>query len=267
MERTENNLYLPTRAPILDICSETGLEKTYRIQAEVSASYGQFLEISLPGFGEAPISLSDIGDNWVDLTIRNTGRLTSKIHELSPGDFLYWRGPYGRGFPLERFTNGHVVIIAGGTGLAPVRGIVNYFQSRQNDVRKLDILAGFKTPSEVICSKDLQKWEQNFNTIITVDDACEPWKGCEGVVTSFIPDLEIEDPDSTHAVAVGPPVMIKFAVQEFLQKGVCEDRIWVSQERRMHCGLGKCGHCKIEDKYVCLDGPVFNWAEAKDLKD
>lgn len=267
MECAEKNPYLPHPAPIAAICPETELERTYRIQARVSADFGQFLEISLPGFGEAPISVSDIGDDWVDLTIRKAGRLTSRIHELHTGDYLYWRGPYGRGFPLDRFTGGHVVIIAGGTGLAPVRGVVNYFRDRRDRVRKLDILAGFKTPSGVICSGDIQSWEQCFNTIITVDDACEPWSGCEGLVTNFIPDLEIEDPESTHAVVVGPPVMLRFAVQELLSKGVFEDRIWISLERRMHCGLGKCGHCRIDGRYVCLDGPVFNWTDAKHLKD
>mgnify|MGYP006279509541 CR=1 FL=1 len=267
MQSTGKNPYLPGPAPILTICPETEMENTYRIQAEVSADFGQFLEISLPGFGEAPISVSDIGDNWVDLTIRKTGRLTSRIHELQPGDCLYWRGPYGRGFPLERFAGGHLVIVAGGTGLAPVRGIINHFRDRRDSVGRLDILAGFKTPSGVICSGDIQSWEQTFHTIITVDDACEPWSGCEGMVTNFIPDLALENPESTHAVVVGPPVMLRFAVQELLKKGLSGDRIWISLERRMHCGLGKCGHCRIEDKYVCLDGPVFNWTEAKHLKD
>ena len=131
MACAEKNPYLPHPALILAICPESEKEKTYRIQAPVSADFGQFLEISLPGFGEAPLSMSDIGDNWVDLTIRKTGRLTSRIHELDTGDCLYWRGPYGRGFPIDRFTGGHVVIIAGGTGLAPVRGMVNYFRDRR----------------------------------------------------------------------------------------------------------------------------------------
>jgi len=126
--------------------------------------------------------------------------------------------------------------------------MINYFRDRPERVRKLDVLAGFKTPSAVICSGDIQSCEQCFNTIITVDDACVPWSGCEGLVTNFIPDLEIGDPESTHAVVVGPPVMLRFAVQELLKKGLFEDRIWISLERSMHCGLGKCGHCRIEDR-------------------
>ena len=267
MEAMQENPYLPFAAPILDIYPETEMEKTYRIQARLSANFGQFLEISLPGYGEAPISLSDIGEDWVDLTIRNAGRLTSRIHQLNPGDHLYWRGPYGQGFPLENFTGGHIVIVAGGTGLAPLRGVINHFRSNQDSVRKLDILAGFKTPSEVVCSRDIENWEQCFNTVVTVDDACEPWDGCEGLVPNFIPGLDIREPENTRAIAVGPPVMIKYAVQELLNKGIFQDKIWVSMERRMHCGMGKCGHCKIEDKYVCLDGPVFNWSLAKNLKD
>jgi len=267
MESIYNNPYLPSAAPILDIIPETEMEKTFRVQAEVSANFGQFLEISLPGFGEAAISLSDIGDDWLDLTIRKTGRLTSRIHELNKGDYLYWRGPYGQGFPLKRFINQHLVVIAGGTGLAPVRGIINYFHNRPEKILQLDIVAGFKKPSEVLFPDDLKRWEKTFNTLVTVDEACEPWSGCEGLVTKFIPDLEIGDLETTEALAVGPPIMIKFAVQELVKQGVFEDRIWVSLERRMHCGLGKCGHCKIEDKYICQDGPVFNWSQAKALKD
>ena len=129
------------------------------------------------------------------------------------------------------------------------------------------LIAGFKSPQDILFRKDFEQWEKRIHVIRTVDSAPEGYEGLTGMVTKYIPDLPIADPDNTVFITVGPPVMIKFTIMEILKRGIKEGNIWISHERKMCCGLGKCGHCKMNDTYVCLDGPVFNYAESRDLID
>ena len=228
---------------------------------------GQFFEVSLPKYGEAPISVSGIGENTVDLTIRKVGKVTNEIFEKYVGDKLFLRGPYGNGFDLENYKGHEVVVVAGGTGLSPVRGIVQHFGNHPEDAKGFTLIAGFKSPEDILFKDDLKAWENNMNMIVSVDNAPEGYEGPTGLVTKYIPDLEIKDLSDVQVVVVGPPIMMKFTVQEFLKRGIKEENIWISQERKMCCGIGKCGHCKIDDTYICLDGPVFNYTKGKLLRD
>jgi anaerobic sulfite reductase subunit B len=235
---------------------------------------GQFAEVSIPGVGECPISISDFGKGYIEMTIRNVGKVTDAFDRLGKADYLYIRGPYGHGFPIEQFHGKHLVIAAGGTGLAPVKSVINYFYAHQSLLKEFDILTGFKTPSDVLFRSELDKWAQVFKVVVTVDKvdslATEEggsWAGKVGLITGLIPDLQLTSSSDVMVVVVGPPLMMKYTIQEFLGRGIAKENIWVSFERKMSCGLGKCGHCKIDETYVCLEGPVFNFSKAQNLLD
>ncbi|WP_407314005.1 anaerobic sulfite reductase subunit AsrB [Desulfosporosinus sp. SB140] len=270
------NNYAPFRAKILEKYQQTELDWTYRLECPIKPIFGQFMEVSLPGVGECPISISDFGDGYLEMTIRRVGKVTEGIDKLAPGDVLFLRGPYGNGFPLETFYGKHLIVAAGGTGLAPVKSVINHFYAHPELLKQCDILTGFKTPRDVLFKGDLEKWAQTFRVEVTVDKLDESGNlevianSCTrktGLITSLIPDVRLSSLEDVRVIIVGPPVMMKFTAQEFLCRGLEKENIWVSFERKMSCGLGKCGHCKIDETYVCLEGPVFNFAKAQTLLD
>lgn len=262
------NEYIPELSTIREVIKHTDLEYTFRMEFKGDVKPGQFFEISLPKFGEAPISVSGIGEDTIDFTIRRVGKVTNEIFENYVGDRLFIRGPYGNGFDLENYKGKELVVIAGGTGLSPVRGVVDYFAHHMDEVESETLIAGFKSPQDVLFKDDFEFWNStDMKVIKTVDTAPEGYDGPIGMVTKYIPDLQFKDIKNSSFIAVGPPVMIKFTVMEILKLGVPEENIWVSNERKMCCGIGKCGHCKIGSTYICLDGPVFNYVDGKELID
>ena len=227
---------------------------------------GQFFEVSIPKYVEAPISVSGIGPDFVDLTIRKVGRVTGEVFEKYEGQSLLLRGPYGNGFDVSLYDKGETVVVAGGTGVSPVRGVIDALADSAEPKDK-HVIVGFKSPDDMLFRDDLRRWDEKLDLILTVDGAPEGYEGNIGLVTKFIPDLKLRDVASAQAVVVGPPPMMKFTVMGLLDLGFREENIWVSQERKMCCGLGKCGHCRIGEKYVCLDGPVFNYTVSKNMLD
>lgn len=263
------NEYIPQLSRIREVIRHTALEYTFRMEFSDAGKVkpGQFFEISLPKYGEAPISVSGIGEDTVDFTIRRVGKVTNEIFENYVGDRLLIRGPYGNGFDVENYRGKELVIVAGGTGLSPVRGVVEYFAHNPKQAVSVTLIAGFKSPEDVLFQEDFAFWKQRISVIQTVDTAPEGYGGPVGMVTKYIPDLKFQDLSRAAFICVGPPVMIKFSVMEILKLGASEESIWVSHERKMCCGLGKCGHCKIGSTYICLDGPVFNYVDGKELID
>lgn len=261
------NEYIPFISKILEVIKHTEIEYTFRMAFEGDVKPGQFFEVSIPKYGEAPISVSGIGAGYVDLTIRKVGVVTDEIFNNYIGDKLFLRGPYGNGFDIENYKNKEVIVVAGGTGLSPVKGIVDYFSENPTHSKGCTLISGFKSPIDILFKEDMKTWEKNINLIVSVDGAEEGYTGKVGLVTKYVPELEIKDIDTVQVVVVGPPMMMKFTVLEFLKRGIKEENIWISQERKMCCGLGKCGHCRIDDTYICLDGPVFNYSIGKSLID
>lgn len=261
------NHYIPQVSTIKKVVKHTDLEYTFTMTFEGNVKPGQFFEISIPKYGEAPISVSGIGEGTVDFTIRRVGKVTNEIFENYVGDTLLIRGPYGNGFDVENYKGKDVVVVAGGTGVSPVRGVVQYFAKHVEDAKSTTLIAGFRSPADILFKADFEEWKDRINVIKTVDRAPEDYDGLVGMVTKYIPDLKFEDIENTAFICVGPPIMIKFTVMEILKLGVPEKNIWISHERKMCCGLGKCGHCKIGSTYVCLDGPVFNYVDGKELVD
>ncbi|MCF0105283.1 MAG: anaerobic sulfite reductase subunit B [Holdemanella sp.] len=261
------NEYIPQFSKILEVIKHTELEYTFRMAFDGEVKPGQFFEISIPKYGEAPISVSGIGEGTVDFTIRKVGKVTNEVFENYVGDTLLIRGPYGNGFDIENFKGKEVVIIGGGTGVSPMRGVIQYFANNPDDAVSTTVIAGFRSPDDVLFKQDFEDWTKTINVIKTVDRAPEGYDGPVGMVTKYIPDLKFENPDNAVFICVGPPVMIKFTIMEIQKLGMKDEQIWTSYERKMCCGLGKCGHCRMNDKYVCIDGPVFNYTEAKELFD
>ena len=241
------NHYIPQLSTIKEVIKHTDLEYTFRMEFHGEAKPGQFFEVSIPKYGEAPISVSGIGEGTVDFTIRRVGKVTNEI--------------------FENYKGKELVVVAGGTGLSPVRGVVDYFAHHTDEAVSTTVIAGFKSPKDVLFKDDFKFWNEHINVIQTVDTAPEDYEGPKGMVTKYIPELKFENIENTAFICVGPPIMIKFTVMEILKLGVPEKNIWISNERKMCCGLGKCGHCKIGSTYICLDGPVFNYVDGKELID
>lgn len=262
-----NNPYLPKAYKIISIKKETAIDWTYEVEYSGELIGGQFMEISLPGVGEAPISISDFTDHSLFMTIRKVGRLTDQLFESTVGDSIFMRGPYGNGFDLNSFYGKDLAIIAGGTGLAPVKNTIEHFVDNKNLVKNLEIICGFKSPEDILFPEAIDKWSKTSHVIASVDRPFEGWNGETGMVTEHISKLDLTDPKSKTAIVVGPPIMMKFTTLELIKNGIPEENIWVSFERKMSCGIGKCGHCKIDETYVCLEGPVFNYTKAKFLID
>ncbi len=260
------NPYLPEKIKILDIKKETSVDSTFILAWDRPLRPGQFLQLSIPGVGEAPISVSDFEDGKLFMTIRKVGRLTDAIFDLQPGDYLHARGPYGNGFRYDDFFDSDLKVIAGGTGLAPVKRVIKNFIGSDR-MQSLEVLLGFKTPDDILFRDEIEAWVEKGIATLTVDAAPEDWEGNTGLITKYIANLNLKNRGRGRFIVVGPPVMIKFVTLELLRLQVPEETIWVSFERNMSCGIGKCGHCKIDETYVCLEGPVFTYAKAKKLLD
>lgn len=260
------NPYIPYPSLIKEVIKHTEKEYTFRMEFTGDVKPGQFFEVSIPKYGEAPISVSGIGPDFVDLTIRKVGRVTGEVFEKYEGQSLLLRGPYGNGFDVSLYDKSETVVVAGGTGVSPVRGVIDALADSAEPKDK-HVIVGFKSPDDMLFRDDLRRWDEKLDLILTVDGAPEGYEGNIGLVTKFIPDLKLRDVASAQAVVVGPPPMMKFTVMGLLDLGFREENIWVSQERKMCCGLGKCGHCRIGEKYVCLDGPVFNYTVSKNMLD
>lgn len=262
------NPYIPVGAEILEIIKHTEIEWTFRTKCNSKGVLpGQFYEISIPKYGESPISVSGTGKGYIDFTIRKVGKVTDEIFSYKVGDKFFLRGPYGNGFDISLYEDREIVVVAGGSGLAPVRGIMDYYYDNFEKCKSFKLIVGFKSPKDILFKDDLKRWSEKLDVIVTVDGAEEGYEGHIGLVTKYIPSLEIKNIDNVSAIVVGPPMMMKFTVGEFLKRDLDEKNIWVSYERKMCCGVGKCGHCKMDDTYICIDGPVFNYFEAKKLID
>lgn len=267
MSTMNNNPYVSFPSKILEVIKHTDKEYTFRMSFSGDVKPGQFFEVSIPKFGEAPISVSGIEENVsVDLTIRRVGRVTNEVFEHMEGQSLMMRGPYGNGFDLDLYRDGEIIVVAGGTGVSPVRGVIEAL-SLTADAADKHVIVGFKSPDDMLFIKDLKNWDERLDLWLTVDGAPEGYDGKVGLVTKYIPEIPLRDVSTARAIVVGPPAMMRFSVMGLLDKGFKAENIWVSQERKMCCGLGVCGHCRVGDKYICLDGPVFNYTESKNMID
>ncbi|MBI2128853.1 anaerobic sulfite reductase subunit AsrB, partial [Candidatus Woesearchaeota archaeon] len=260
-----NNPYFPQKQKILGIKNETADISTYKINFRSDHLPGQFVEVYVPKIGECPISLCSYSKDHIELAVRNVGNVTNAIHKLKKGDIIYVRGPYGHGYPMNILKKKNLTVIGGGTGAAPLRGVIEFIIKNRKQYKNVDVFLGFRSPDDILFKYDLEKWKKHMNVYLTVDRAESSWKGNAGLVTALLEKMPPKK--GSIAITCGPPIMIKFVIELLEKQGFKDSQIFVSFERLMHCGIGKCGHCMIEGNYACRDGPVFRHDFVKNLED
>jgi len=269
------------KAEITSVHKLTDMENLYRIRIidasernQFAFKPGQFLMLELPGIGEAPFSISSSPSSHgdVELCIRKAGNLTGFLSKASRGMRVGIRGPFGTHFPMETMHNQNILLIAGGLGLAPLRSPIAYVQENRNLFNKVNIVYGTKEPSQLLFTYQYDTWRKDdIQLDIIVEKADSSWKGPVGMTTKILDRMAAESDDAffqnTHAIVCGPPVMFKFVCDRLTKQGVPMQKMFVSLERRMHCGMGKCCRCNVGSTYTCLSGPVFDYWSVMNLKE
>lgn len=287
------NVLAPTPAKILKSENMTEIEKHIELELldkEFAKGFvykpGQFVEVGVMGVGESPISICAARkkEDLLELCVRRVGRVTNAIHRLRPGDILWIRGPYGNGFPMEKMEGSNLLLVAGGLGIAPLRGVLQYALMNREKYGTITVMYGIRCYTAMLWREEFLQlfYEGDKNNVefyISYEDSsdkqcyqlqCERSDRCmSGVVTKLFALKEVE-PENTYAVICGPPIMYRFVVQELMKRNFDPRRIYMTLERRMKCGLGKCGHCILGSgknvKFVCKDGPVFTYWDALNTK-
>jgi sulfhydrogenase subunit gamma (sulfur reductase) len=270
-ELNPNNPFLPEPARIVRMYPLTDDVKFFQVriadmEKALSFKYnaGQFAMVSILGAGEAPFSISSTPSRpgLLEFCIRNAGTVTNALFKLRENDLLGIRGPYGNGFPVEMMKGKDILIVMGGLGAAPLRSVLLYCLDNRDQFRRVILLHGAKRPAEMIFREEFfaLKQREDLECCLAVDeDDTGKWAENIGVVTTLFPQIKDIDPKNTYSLVCGPPVMYKFVLKELLKLNIPKDQILMTLERRMKCGVGKCGHCAIDYIYTCLDGPVFTY--------
>jgi sulfite reductase subunit B len=261
--------YVPKIAKVVGIKKENPEIRTLKLELEKNEKIefmpGQFVQVSVFGTGEAPISIcsSPFQSKYFEISIRDMGNVTNSLLRLKKGDTIGIRGPYGKGYPMERFEGKDLVVVAGGIGFPPLASVVEYIINKRKDFGKVMLLYGARDPNDLMFRESINRWKKKgIDVFVTVDKGDKKWKGNVGVVTTLFDKYDIK---GNVGVSCGPPIMLKFVTKSFQKIGIKDSNIYLSLERLMQCGVGKCGHCNIGNKYVCLDGPVFTFEDLKGL--
>lgn len=273
------NPYLPRIAVIRKIISENEAKdiKTFEVvfeDEEVAESFdykpGQFAELSYFGVGECPIGIasSPLDRGFLQFTIKKIGVVTTALHNCIEGERIGIRGPYGNGWPVEAMEGRNVVIIGGGFAFTTLRSLTKYILHERNRERfkELTVVYGARNPGELIYKYDLEEWgrRDDIHLVLTVDRGDSRWKGRVGYVPAIVKEVSPSSKNAITAVC-GPPIMIRFTIPVLKELGFSPDRILLSLEMRMKCGIGKCGRCNVGSKFVCKDGPVFSLKELQEM--
>lgn len=264
------NIYRPIEAVIEDIIDETPRIKTFVLRPKEKFEFkaGQFIELTMPGIGEAPFTPSSDPNvkETIDVTIMNAGRITSILHESQKNISVGIRGPYGLGYPLDKFKGKDVLIVGGGVGLAPLRSLLFSLFATIDNYNKIVLRYGARTPADIVYKDALPQWGKkekvDLHTCVDVGDPS--WTGTVGLITTVLSGLPV-DINNAAVIVCGPPIMMKFVTFKLLDLGFKASDIYLSMEKNMACGLGKCGHCRIGKFYVCRDGPVFTYESLKEI--
>ncbi len=268
----QGSVYVPEPATIVDKKRMTEEETWYDLRLDSGEQLdhdpGQFVEVSVFGVGEAPISISSppSKEDGFELCIRHVGNVTNAIKKLGMGDKVGIRGPFGTGFDPDAVVGKDILFVAGGLGLVPLRSLIWTVLERREDYERVIIFYGTRSPATILYEDELKQWENDPTVEYhgTVDMADDTWKGNVGVVTTLFSRVDL-DPDNTVAFICGPDIMFRFVVQETEKVGIPDDMTFLSMERRMKCGIGKCGHCQEGSVYICREGPCFSYEQIKAL--
>lgn len=276
MQSTHENIYQPKASVIKEVIEENSQIKTFVLafkdkkeNEKFSYMPGQFMMVSIPHCGEAPISFSSspTRTGTIHLSVRKAGKLTGAMHELGPGAIIGLRGPYGNSFPMEELQGKDLLFVAGGIGLAPLRSVINYCLDHKNDYGTVTILYGSRSPSDIAFKDDIAVWKKHKKAtcLLTVDEGDKKWRGIVGVVTTLLDQIK-PDIANTVSLVCGPPIMIRFVLASLKRMGFKDKDIITTMERHMKCGVGVCGHCHMDNKLICVDGPVFSREALKNME-
>ncbi len=265
------------KAMITNVIRLTEMEKLFHLRIIDDADRerftflpGQFVMIEVPGYGEIPITVCGSTSNkgFIEVCIRRVGTVTNALHRARRGAKVGIRGPFGNYFPLDRMKEHSMLLIAGGLGLAPLRAPIFYVTENRSEFKDVHILYGMRSPDQELFDYQYEAWRRidGVDIRIIVEEPDDSWSGPVGMITELLDDVKV-DPNETYAIVCGPPVMFKFVCQRLNQMGIPMDRMFVSLERRMHCGMGKCCRCNVGDTYTCTDGPVFDYWSVINLKE
>jgi len=259
----------PRKAKILRVEADSPAMKIFTVKYENPALQkkfhfipGEFLEVSVFGVGEMPISITGnpFKSDEIELAVSNVGKTSNAMHNLGKGDIIGLRGPFGNGFPMPAFKGKNIVFVSGGCGLPPMRACLLYALEKKEEFGNLHFFYGARNPKQFVFKKSLVEWEKNpeVKLFLTVDEADAKWKGNKGVITKLLTKKNLPEPKNSVAIMCGPGIMQYHTARTLKEFGFKEENVFLSLERRMHCGIGKCSHCNIGDKFVCIDGPVFS---------
>ncbi|MBT3690490.1 FAD/NAD(P)-binding protein [bacterium] len=271
------NQYLPKKAKIISIKQETEDVKLFRLKFVKDQEYfyfwhGQFAQIGLPGYGEGPFDIcsnSNVSTKYFEISVRKVGFLTSKLHKLKKNDYIYVRGPFGKGWPEPKtLAKKNLLLVGGGCGFVPLKSIIEEVSGGYSMSHKVQVFYGCSDENNVLFKDSYGKWLDNDIDLRLIFDKKKPSNNhiqgisCSfGLITKLFDSVKVVEDAS--AFLCGPPIMFKFVVAKLLKQGFKEEDIYVSMERKMYCATGVCQHCAMGEKYVCKDGPVFNYPEVK----
>jgi NAD(P)H-flavin reductase len=267
---------IPKIGIVTDVRRDTPDVKTFRVvtpdgRKPFEHIPGQCAMISIPGVGEGMFSItsSPTVESYMEFSIKKAGHLTSFIHELEPGSMITIRGPYGNGFPVDTELKGKsLLFVAGGIGLAPLHSVIDYCLAKRADYGEIEVVYGSRSKDDLVDIQEIRdSWEKadNFKMHLTIDRPQEGWDGHVGFVPNYV--KEVNPSLDKVALICGPPIMIKFTLQNMMDLGFARNQVYTTLELRMKCGIGKCGRCNVGSKYVCKDGPVFRFDQLDELPD
>ena len=265
------NPYAYIEAEIVKVTQETPNIKTFTLRPRQPIPFkaGQFMDVSIPGVGEAPFTPSSnhsISEK-LDFTILSAGRVTKLLHGMEEAQIVGLRGPYGTAYPIDSWRSKEIFIVGGGVGLAPLRALLYALFNNVNDYKKIVVKYGSRTSKDIVYKEEIDSWRKkagNIDIEQTVDVGDETWKGNVGIVTTIVKSDSL-DANNAVSFVCGPPIMMKFVTFKLLDLGFKANNIYLSMEKNMSCGIGKCGHCRIGPYYACKDGPVFTYDKLKNL--
>ncbi len=265
-------LFMPRKAEIVSFEQQTFEERRFTLRMAdgrpMDHEPGQFLTVGLMGYGEIPIGFASSPTRpggTFDIVVRKVGRVSTAIDSMGEGDSLMVRGPLGHGFDLDALRAHDVLIVAGGLGICPTRSLIQYILDRRSEFGRFMLFYGSRDPQSLLFDDDRRLWEESddIEYYETVDRGDSGWHGRTGVITTLFPEVEV--PVGTKVIICGPPIMFKFTVMVLDDLGIPHGDVYVDLERRMKCGVGKCGHCQINEVYCCTDGPVFNFEDIESI--
>jgi len=269
------NPFLPYIATLKEVIEETPTIKTFRVVIDDPAERkafrfepGQVAQLSVFGVGEATFVINSppTRTEYLQFSVMRVGEVTTKLHELQPGDKIGVRGPLGNWFPYEDMKGKDILFIGGGIGMAPLRTLLLFMLDNRSDYGHITLLYGARSPQDLCYKEELKEWErrEDLELVLTVDREFPDWEGRVGLVPNVLKELA-PSPEGKVAITCGPPIMIRFTLQALAELGFGDDQVVTTLERRMKCGVGLCGRCNIGPRYVCKDGPVFTLRQLKEL--